>query len=120
MKKILVAAALLAFTVPAAQAQCSKKALNGNWSVDVGPLAISGTATGGNFTFTSGGGTLTFTLNSFSSSKCKGTGTGNYFGIPVTVTAASEKIPGGSEKPNHLLVTISAGGDSLILVLQRL
>ncbi len=120
MKKYLIAAAVLALSVSAAEAKCSKKALNGNWSLDLVSVALPGTASGGNFTFVSGGSSFTFNLSSFSSTKCRGSGTGSFDGTPVTLTMASEKIPGSSQNPNHLLMTINAGGTSVLFTMQRL
>lgn len=120
MLRLLIAIAAVALAVPAAHAQCSKKALNGNWSAALGGASVFGSAAGGDFTFTSMGSTvLTLNFGSFSSKRCKGTGTGTFVGTPLAFSAASERVPGGSVKPNHLLVTITFGGTSYIFTLHR-
>ncbi len=119
MKKLIIAAAILAASVTAAEAKCSKKALNGSWSLAVnGEVAAIGTASGGIFSFA--GGLLSLTLSNFSSTTCKGSGTGQEGGAPFTFKMASESIPGSSQKPNQLMVNIDiGGGDFLPAVLQR-
>jgi hypothetical protein len=120
MRKFVIASAVLAACVTAADAKCSKKALNGTWSLGLdGEVLLTGTATGGVFTFTDGGNTLTMTLSGFSSTKCKGSGVGDDSGLAFTFTMASESIPGSSKSPNHLLVMLTAGGTGLPLVLKR-
>ncbi len=120
MKKLIIAAAVLAATVTSAEAKCSKKALNGNWSLAIaGNVVAVGNASGGVFTFTVGMETLTMTLSGFSSTKCKGSGSGVDAGSPITFTMASESIPGSSKSPNHLLVNITGGGGSILAVLNR-
>ena len=60
------------------------------------------------------------TVNSFSSTKCKGSGTGQSSGTPFTFTFATEAIPGVSSNPNHILATLSAMGMSEMVILERL
>jgi hypothetical protein len=120
MKKLIIAAAVLAVSTAAAEAKCSKKALNGTWALAVGgEVAVIGTASGGVFTFTNGMDTLTLTLSTFSSTKCKGNGSGSEGGSPFTFKMASESIPGSAEKPNHLLAVLTDGGTSIPIVLKR-
>ncbi len=61
MNKLFITAAILAVSVSAAEAKCTKKSLNGSWSLGAagGSGAILGSASGGTFTFTIGGDTLT-------------------------------------------------------------
>jgi hypothetical protein len=120
MKNLVIASAILAASVSAADAKCSKKALNGSWSLAfAGQVVGVGTAAGGTFTFSIGGNPFTLTLSGFSSTKCKGSGTGSDNGSPFTFTMASESIPGSSKAPNHLLVNASVGGSSVPIVLKR-
>jgi hypothetical protein len=121
MKKIIVVLSALAAMASVAEAKCTKKSLNGSWSIGAAVLgAGTGTISGGVINVTIDGAPVSLTISSFSSTKCKGTGGGTFDGTPVTMTIASEKIPGSSVSPNHLLITVSAGGDSLLLQAQRL
>jgi hypothetical protein len=118
MRKILIAAAVLAVSVTSAEAICTKKSLNGNWNLGVlGSFAVQGTAAGGTFTFPSAN--FAMTLASYNSKSCKGSGTGTSSGTPFTFTINSEKIPGTSQKPNQLFVDIVFGSDVLSVTLQR-
>lgn len=119
MRTLLVAAAVLAAAVTAAEAKCTKKSLNGNWAANLGSVAAVGVMAGGTYNVSIGGSTVNFTLTSFNSTKCRGTGSGTFVGTPVTVEAASEGIASSSSKPNHLLVTVSVGGSSLMFAMQR-
>ncbi len=78
-----------------------------------------GVMSGGTYNVTISGTAINFTLTSFSSTKCKGSGNGVFDGTPVTVKVASEGIASSAAKPNHLLVTIVAGGEALQLPMQR-
>jgi hypothetical protein len=119
MRKIIIAASMLALSVVAAEAKCTKKSLNGTWVLGAGSTAIPGTAAGGTFTFISGGTTLTMTLSSFSSTKCRGSGTGVSGATPFTFKMASERIPDTPDSPNHLFVTATAGATTIMFTLQR-
>jgi hypothetical protein len=119
MRTLLVAAAALAAAVTAAEAKCTKKSLNGNWAANVGSAAAVGVMAGGTYNVTVAGTTISFTLTSFNSTKCRGTGNGTFGGASVAVEAASEGIASSSSKPNHLLVTVSVGGNSLMFAMQR-
>jgi hypothetical protein len=120
MKKLFIAAAALAVSVTSAEAICTKKSLNGSWFLGIaGEGAIPGTASGGTFNFSGGGTTATMTVSSFSSTTCKGSGTGNIGGTPFTFTINSEKIPGSAQKPNQLFAEITVGGSTLLAMLAR-
>ncbi len=120
MKKLIIAAAVLAACVISAEAKCSKKALNGNWALAAeGEVVAIGTASGGTFTFNIGGTPFVLTLTGFSSSTCKGSGIGTEGGFPFNFKMASESIPGSSQKPNQLLVTADVGAGLIPLALKR-
>ncbi len=118
MKKVFLVAAALAMVTTAAEAKCTKKSLNGNWSMGFQGQGFPATMAGG--VFSGAGGAVTFTLTSFNSTKCRGIGSGSFEGTPVTVAVASERIPGSDVSPNHIFVTVTAGSSSLVLTLQRL
>jgi hypothetical protein len=120
MKKLFIVAAALAATISTADAKCTKKSLNGSWALDGGTAAGVGVMSGGVYNVTVGSTAVSLNISSFSSTKCRGSGTGNFDGTPVTVKVAAEAIAASSSKPNHLLVTVSAGGMSLMFSLQRL
>lgn len=119
MKKLILASAALAFSVSAAEAICTKKSLNGNWSLGTsgGSLGYVGSAAGGTFSFPSAA--LNMTITSFNSKSCKGSGSGTLSGTPATFTINSERIPGSSQKPNQLFVDFTIGGTVIGIVLQR-
>ncbi len=121
MNKLFITAAILAVSVSVAEAKCTKKSLNGNWSLGLagGGPAFLGSASGGTFTFTSGMSTLTLSVANFSSTSCKGSGSGTVGATPITFKINSEKIPGSAQKPNHLLVQATNGVDTLVYSLQR-
>ncbi len=119
MKKFLIAAAALAFVATAAEAKCTKKSLNGTWSLGFAGIGGIGTMSGGAIIVPISATSISFTLTSFSSTKCRGSGTGLFDGTPVTVKVASEKIPSTAESPNHLFVTMVAGATTYQISMQR-
>ncbi len=121
MKKIIIVLAALAATASIAEAKCTKKSLNGNWSIGT-PVVGTGTGTiaGGVLNVTLDGDVISLNISSFSSTKCRGTGSGTFGVTPVSMTIASEKIPGSTVSPNHLFITVTAGSESLQLHAQRL
>jgi hypothetical protein len=119
MKTLIVAAAMLAAAVTAAEAKCTKKSLNGSWAIGLSSISAVGTIAGGNFSATASGLTVDFSLSSFNSTKCRGSGTGTFDGTAGTVKLASEAIASTTGKPNHLLLTMTVGGQIIILPLQR-
>lgn len=113
MKKYLFAAAALAASVSAAQAACSKAALNGNWLVGPAGIGIPTTVVnGGPFNaYTLLSPATTVKINSFGSN-CKGIITAKLTSGPTTLTLygtiASETVASGSAtKPNYLTIKIS-------------
>ncbi len=119
MRKLLVFAAILAVPIAAAEAKCTKKSLNGTWAMGGGTASGVGVMSGGTYNVTISGSAISFTLTSFSSTKCRGSGNGLFSGTPVTVKVASEGIATSAAKPNHLLVTVIAGGGAFQLPMQR-
>ncbi len=111
MKKFIIAAAVLAASVTAAQAKCSKSAMNGDWlwAFETGGTAYRLVLADGNMTF---GGALigTYTM----SSACKGTVIIN--GIPVIFTSRADKIePDEDIKPGKLNFGFEDGAGSGVL-----
>ncbi len=121
MNKLFITAAILAVSVTAAEAKCTRKSLNGNWVLGFGGggSGILGSASGGTFTFGSGGATLIMTITSFSSTKCKGSGSGTSSGTPFTFALNTEDIPGSKQKPNHVFADITIGTDVFMVTAQR-
>lgn len=120
MTKMLVLIAAFAATVSAAEAKCTKKSLNGGWSVGFAAEAGTGTIAGGVLNVTVDTTVISLTITSFNSTKCKGTGSGTVSGTPVTMQIATEKIPGSTVSPNHLFITVTGAGSSFQILAHRL
>jgi hypothetical protein len=115
MKKFIIAAAVLAASVTAAQAKCSKSAMNGEWlfAYESGG-GIRVTFEDGNLT---AGGALigSYTMNS----ACKGTVI--LSGIPVIFTSRADKIePDEDMKPGNLNFGFESGGSAVLWHMIRL
>lgn len=110
MKQVATALALLAGLATTADAACTKKSLNGTWSVSVGGQAVTGVMAGGTVSVDFGGTPVIITVSSFNKDKCKGTGTISVGGVPGAATFASEQIStSSSRKPNHLMGSVPIG-----------
>jgi hypothetical protein len=114
MKKLILAAAIIAAGVGAAEAKCSKKSLNGNWMLNIAGQGVPVTISGG--VMTVGTESLSFNLND----KCKGTGTYVSGGTSYPTTIATEKISASSSlKPNMIDVGIDTGMGVIVFSFYR-
>jgi hypothetical protein len=113
MKKYLIAAAILATSVVGADAKCSTKSLNGNWTLFVSSsVALIITIQNGNTSIEGAPTTVTLGKN------CKGTMTMTGFPVPFKLTA--ERIaPGSDLTPNTLVAVATDGMGFLIFELAR-
>jgi hypothetical protein len=110
MKKLILAAAIIAASVGAAEAKCSKKSLNGNWMLHVAGQGVPVVIAGGSTTIS--GITINFNLND----KCKGVGSITDGMVTLPITIASERIsPSSSLKPNLIDISYDSGGGSFIV-----
>lgn len=121
MRQYVIAAATLVVLAGVSEAACTKKSLNGKWSVGTLGEASTGTMAGGTIAVNLAGSSIIFTVSSMSSSTCRGTGTIAIDGTLGTGTFAAEQIgSGSSRKPNHLYASWDAGGGLVYLfVLER-
>lgn len=105
MKRLIIAAAILATSASLAQAKCSKPNLNGNWVLYTGVSGAEVAMTGG--TITIGGTELK--VSSFGS-KCTGFGLYTTGGATIITTITSESVSSASPlKPNQLTFSVNAG-----------
>ncbi len=113
MKKYLIAAAILATSVVAAEAKCSTKSLNGSWTV------FSSSSTAAVATVLNGSTTIEGAATTMSLGKnCKGTMIVTGFPVPFKLTA--ERIsPTSDLKPNTLVAVAQSGSSFLILEMAR-
>lgn len=104
MKKLIIAAAVLAATVTAAQAKCSKAAMEGEWQFSYEAGGSSARLVFDNGNILNGGALVgTYTM----AKSCKGTVI--ISGVPVIFTSRADKIDEDSDmKPG----TLSFGYDN--------
>lgn len=120
MKTFAFASALLVAFAGASEAACSKKSLNGTWSVSNAGMAYQATMAGGSMSFNFGITPVVITVNSMSKSSCKGTGTISINGVSAAATFAAEHIgSSSSRKPNHLVANTPSGGSNVQFALHR-
>jgi hypothetical protein len=108
MKKLLIAASMLAASVSAAEAGCSKAGLNGFWFLAVGPEAVQVIMNNGVVFLDDD----KITINTFGSN-CRGTGTYYDDSVPATypLTIAAEASAGTSAaKPLQLDIGFDVAG----------
>jgi hypothetical protein len=109
MLRTTTATLLLALSITAAEAKCSKASLSGNWVASAGGSGAAITATGGIFDL---GGGDTIKVLSLNTTKCTGlieyrdSGTPAAFGTISTESIASSS----SKKPNQVNLNLSEGG----------
>ena len=106
MKKFLIAAAILATTISAAEAKCSRASVGGNWRIAWGGLSTVLIANLNNgivqIPLIPASGTYTMSQNCM--------GTLQLSGVPILFTLVAEHVdPGSSLKPNHMDMTYDNG-----------